>query len=292
MKENKAYSLVITDEAQLDGLPETAREAAAMAYREQEEGKEKAEGNGKGWLFTLDFPSYSPFMTYSTQRELRKQMYMAKNTVCTHENGENNLEICKRLVNLRREIAQLLGYKTYADYVLKRRMASNTRNVYKLLDNLIDAYKPTAIEERAELKHFAQMRNGNDSSFKLAPWDIQFYAHKLQMKKYNLDAEMLRPYFQLDKVIGGVFGLANKLYGITFKENKDIPVYHPDVKAYEVFDKDGSYLAVFYADFHPRKGKQGGAWMTEYQGQWIERLDVKKPFGPDKRETSGHTSAW
>ena len=286
LKENKAYSLVITDEAQLDGLPETAREAAAMAYREQEEGKEKAEGNGKGWLFTLDFPSYSPFMTYSTQRELRKQMYMAKNTVCTHENGENNLEICKRLVNLRREIAQLLGYKTYADYVLKRRMASNTRNVYKLLDNLIDAYKPTAIEERAELKHFAQMRNGSDSSFKLAPWDIQFYAHKLQMKKYNLDAEMLRPYFQLDKVIGGVFGLANKLYGITFKENKDIPVYHPDVKAYEVFDKDGSYLAVFYADFHPRKGKQGGAWMTEYQGQ---HFDIKKENG-EKRNIRPHVS--
>ncbi len=258
LKEQKAFTLDITDEAQLDGLPETAREAAALTAKEQ--GKQ-------GWVFTLDYPSFSPFMTYSTQRELRKQLYMARNTICTHENAENNLEICKRLVNLRREIAQLLGYKTYADYVLKRRMASNTRSVYRLLNDLIDAYKPTAVKERDELRKlfYKQLQD------KLMPWDSGFYSHKLQMKKYNIDAEMLRPYFELSKVIGGVFGLANKLYGITFKENKDIPVYHPDVKAYEVFDKDGSFLAVFYADFHPRKGKQGGAWMTEYQGQYIDR---------------------
>lgn len=257
LKEQKAFTLDITDEAQLDGLPETAREAAALTAKEQ--GKQ-------GWVFTLDYPSYSPFLTYSTQRELRKQLYMARNTICTHQNTENNLDICKRLINLRREIAQLLGYKTYADYVLKRRMASNSRNVYKLLDNLIDAYKPTAIKERDELRKLA-----HKDVDKMKPWDSGFYSHKLQMKKYNLDAEMLRPYFELGNVIKGVFGLANRLYGITFKENKDIPVYHPDVKAYEVFDKDGSYLAVFYADFHPRKGKQGGAWMTEYQGQYIDR---------------------
>lgn len=257
LKEQKAFTLDITDEAQLDGLPETAREAAALTAKEQ--GKQ-------GWVFTLDFPSYSPFMTYSTQRELRKQLYMARNTVCTHDNSENNLDICKRLINLRREMAQLLGYKTYADYVLKRRMATNTRNVYHLLNDLIDAYKPTAQKERDELRKLA-----HKDVDKMKPWDAGFYSHKLQMKKYNIDAEMLRPYFELKKVIKGVFGLANKLYGITFKENKDIPVYHPDVKAYEVFDKDGSFLAVFYADFHPRKGKQGGAWMTEYQGQFIDK---------------------
>ena len=257
LKEQKAFTLDITDEAQLDGLPETACEAAALTAKEQ--GKQ-------GWVFTLDYPSFSPFMTYSTQRELRKQLYMARNTICTHNNSENNLEICKRLINLRREIAQLLGYKTYADYVLKRRMDSNARNVYHLLDNLIDAYKPTAIKERDELRKLA-----HKDVDKMKPWDSGFYSHKLQMKKYNLDAEMLRPYFELKNVINGVFGLANRLYGITFKENKDIPVYHPDVKAYEVFDKDGSYLAVFYADFHPRKGKQGGAWMTEYQGQYIDK---------------------
>ena len=270
LKENKAFTLHITDEAQLDGLPDTAREAAALAAKEQ---------GVEGWMFTLDFPSYSPFMTYSTQRELRKQMYMAKNTECIHDNSENNLEICKRLINLRRELAQLLGHKTYADYVLKHRMAGNVRSVYKLLNDLIAAYKPTAIKEVEAIEKLARKTEGKD--FKMQPWDFGFYSHKLQLEKYNLDAEMLRPYFELSKVIDGVFGLANRLYGITFKENKDIPVYHLDVKAYEVFDKDGSYLAVFYADFHPRKGKQGGAWMTEYQGQWKERIDTKKPFGPD-----------
>ena len=260
LKENKAFTLHITDESQLDGLPATAREAAALAAKEMDK---------EGWAFTLDFPSYSPFMTYSTQRDLRRQMYMAKNTECIHDNSENNLDICKRLINLRRELAQLLGHKTYANYVLKHRMAGNVRNVYKLLNDLIVAYKPTAVKEVAAIEQMAKKTEGKD--FKLEPWDFGFYSHKLQLQKYNIDAEMLRPYFELSKVIDGVFGLANRLYGITFKQNDDIPVYHPDVKAYEVFDKDGSFLAVFYADFHPRKGKQGGAWMTEYQGQWIDR---------------------
>ena len=259
LKENKAYTLHITDEQQLDGLPQTAIDAAAEEARQRQL---------EGWVFTLDAPSYSPFMTYSTQRELRRQMYMAYNTKGIHDNENNNLEVCKRLINLRREIAQLLGYKTYADYVLSRRMAKNIRGVYRLLNQLVDAYKPTAEKEIAELKKSCSTRRQKPA---LEPWDMGFYSHKLKLKKYNIDAEMLRPYFQLDKVISGVFGLATRLYGITFQENKDIPVYHPDVKAYEVFDRDGSYLAVFYADFHPRKGKQGGAWMTQYQGQWIDR---------------------
>lgn len=260
LKENKAYTLHITDEKQLDGLPDTAREAAAMTAKER---------NLDGWVFTLDMPSYSPFMTYSTQRDLRRQMYMARNTVCTHQNDENNLAICQRLINLRREIAQLLGYDTYADYVLKHRMASKVENVYQLLNDLIAAYKPTALEEKEALSEIAKRQEGAD--FVMEPWDTAYYSHQLQMEKYNLDAEMLRPYFKLENVIKGVFGLATRLYGITFKENKDIPVYHPDVKAYEVSDRDGSYLAVLYADFFPRKGKQGGAWMTEFQGQWIDR---------------------
>jgi peptidyl-dipeptidase Dcp len=270
LKENKAFTLHLTDEADLDGLPDTAREAASQAASEQ---------GLEGWVITLDTPSYSPFMTYSSRRDLREKLYMAKNTECIHDNSENNLEICRRLINIRRELAQLLGYKTYADYVLKHRMAGNVRNVYKLFNDLIAAYKPTAQKEVAAIEKMAQKLEGRD--FKLEPWDFSYYSHKLQLQRYNLDAEMLRPYFELSKVIDGVFGLANRLYGITFRENKDIPVYHPDVKAYEVFDRDGSYLAVFYADFHPRKGKQGGAWMTEYQGQWMERLDVRKPFGPD-----------
>lgn len=260
LKERKAFEMHITDEEQLDGLPDTASDAARMEAKQREK---------DGYVFTLDFPSYSAFLTYSTKRELRKKMYMAYNTLCTKDNSENNIDICKRLVNLRREIAQLLGYKTYADYVLEERMATNATNVYDLLDRLVDAYKPTAEKEQEELKTIARKMEGDD--FEMMPWDMSFYSHKLKMECYNLDAEMLRPYFQLDKVIDGVFGLATTLYGITFKENAEIPVYHPDVKAYEVFDKNGEYLAVFYADFFPRKGKQGGAWMTEFQGQWIDR---------------------
>ena len=263
LKENKDFQLHLTDRKDLAGLPDTAIEAAAQTAREA--GKE-------GWVFTLDFPSYSPFMSYSDRRELRKQMYMAKNTICTHHNDANNIDICKRLINLRREIAQLLGFRSYADYVMKHRMAGNARNVYRLLDDLVIAYKPVAVKEREAVEKMAKQMEG--SRFVMMPWDMGYYSHKLKLKKYNIDAEMLRPYFELDKVISGVFGLANKLYGITFKENKDIPVYHPDVKAYEVFDRDGSYLAVFYADFHPRKGKQSGAWMTEYQGQWITKKGV------------------
>ena len=263
LKENKSFSLNITDEKDLDGLPDTARQAAAIAAKE----------SGKtGWLFTLDYPSYSPFMTYSSRRELRRQLYMARNTVGTHDNGENNIAICKRLINIRREIAQILGFDTFADYVLTHRMASSKDNVYSLLHQLTDAYKPTAIREFQSIEEEARKSEGQD--FKLMPWDTSFYSHKLQMREYNLDAEMLRPYFQLQKVIEGVFALATRLYGITFKPNSEIQVYHPDVKAYEVFDEDGTYLAVLYADFFPRAGKQSGAWMTEFQGQWIDRKGV------------------
>ena len=260
LKENKAYTLHITDEQQLDGLPNTAREAAHEAAKEH---------GLKGWVFTLDAPSYGPFMMYSTQRELRKDLYMARNTLCIKDNDTNNLELCKRLINLRREMAQLLGYDTFADYVMKHRMATKVENVYKLLNDLIEAYKPKAIEEREEVEALAKEKEG--AAFKMEPWDLAYYSQLLKKKKYDLDPEMLRPYLELGNVIKGVFGLATRLYGITFKENKDIPVYHPDVKPYEVYDKDGSYLAVLYVDFHPRKGKRDGAWMTEFQGQWIER---------------------
>lgn len=260
LKENKAFELHITNEEDLDGLPESARQMAAHTAQEQ---------NKEGWIFTLDFPSYSPFLTYSTKRELREKLYMAKNTEGIHDNPENNLAICTRLINIRRELAQLLGHETYADYVLEHRMASSVKNVYKLFNDLISAYKPQAIKELKEVEQLAKEMEGD--AFEMQPWDFGYYSHKLQLQKYNIDSEMLRPYFELSKVIEGVFGLANRLYGISFKENNEIPVYHQDVKAYDVFDADGSYLAVFYADFHPRKGKQGGAWMTEFQGQWINR---------------------
>lgn len=259
LKANKAFTLHITDEADLEGLPDTAVAAAKQAAEERKLG---------GWVITLDYPNYSPFMTYSTRRDLRRRLYMARNTECMEGNDEDNTEICKRLFNLRRETAQLLGYDTYADYVLKHRMATNVENVYRLLDDLIEAYRPAAMEEKQEMEALAKELEGND--FTLEEWDTAFYAHQLKLRKYDLDAEMLRPYLELSRVIDGVFGLATRLYGITFRPAPDIPVYHPDVKAYEVYDADGRFLAVFYADFYPRQGKNGGAWMTEYRGQWID----------------------
>ncbi|MBQ9675402.1 MAG: M3 family metallopeptidase [Bacteroidaceae bacterium] len=260
LKETNDYQMHLTDKADLKGLPESAIEAA----------RETAEEKGlEGWVFTLKAPSYSPFMTYAANRELRQQLYMAYNTRCTHDNAQNNMEVVKQLANLRMQVAQLLGYKTYADYALERRMALDQTHVYKLLNDLLDAYTPTAHKEIEEVQALAQELEGND--FKLMPWDLGYYSHKLKERKFNLDNEKLRPYFELSNVKKGVFGLATRLYGITFKENKDIPVYHPDVNAYEVFDKDGSFLAVLYTDFHPRAGKQGGAWMTSYKEQWIDR---------------------
>lgn len=259
LKETNKYELVLTSEVELEGLPESIIEAAAHTAKEK--GKE-------GWIITLQAPSYVPFMKYSSNRNLRKELYMAYNTQCTHRDELDNTDIVKQLVNLRMELAQLLGFTDYADYVLRKRMAENSEHVYQLLNQLLDAYTPTAHKEVAEIEALAQEMEGKD--FRLMPWDFSYYAEKLKNKKFNLDEEALRPYFELSKVKEGVFGLATRLYGITFRENKDIPVYHPDVQAYEVFDKDGSYLAVLYTDFHPRAGKRSGAWMTEYKEQWID----------------------
>ena len=259
LKETNQYELHLTDKDQLKGLPESVIEAAALTAREK--GKE-------GWIFTLQAPNYVPFMKYSEERELRKELYMAYNTQCTHDNEQNNLEIVKRLVNLRMELAQLLGYTDYADYVLRKRMAQNSEQVYRLLNQLLEAYTPQARHEVDEIETLARQTEGNE--FCLMPWDFTFYSEKLKSKKYNLNEEELRPYFELSQVKKGVFGLATRLYGITFQENKEIPVYHPDVQAYDVFDQDGSFLAVLYTDFHPRAGKRAGAWMTNYKEQWIE----------------------
>lgn len=260
LKETNRFKLHITDKSQLDGLTET--HIAAAANEAKERGKE-------GWIFTLDSPSYGPFMTFSTQRDLRKKMYLAYNKRCCGTNKTSNIEICKRIINLRRELAQLMGYKTYADYAMHNRMAGSVANVRKLMNQLIKAYKPAAKKEYEVIVAGIRESGNSPNPLPLQPWDFGFYSHKLQLKKFNIDSEMLRPYLQLENVIKGVFGLATTLYGITFKENKKIPVYHKDVKAYEVFDNDGSYLAVLYADFYPRKGKQDGAWTSIFQGQWI-----------------------
>lgn len=262
LKAEKAYQLHITNPLALDGLPDSSREAAAAAAKE---------AGLDGWLFTLDQPSYGPFMQYNRNRLLRQQMYMAKSTLCSG-GAEDNREICRRLVNLRQGIAQLLGFPTYADYVLQKRMAGTTKNVYRLLDQLTVAYRPKAEKELTAITRM--LHRDTPRSTRLAPWDFSYYARMLRKQRYDIDSELFRPYLELDKVIAGVFGLATRMYGITFRPAPDIPVYHEDVKAYEVIDKDGSYLAVLYADFHPRKGKQGGAWMTEFQGQWIDRDGV------------------
>lgn len=265
LKETNAYELTLPLD-QLEGLPESALNAYAQTAKEK--GKE-------GYIVTLQAPSFIPFMKYCRNRELRKELYMAYNTQCTHDNEYNNLEIVKKLVNLRLERAQLLGFRTAADYVLTRRMAENSDRVYQLLNQLLEAYTPTAHQEVAEVQALAKELEGND--FELMPWDWAYYSEKLKEKKFNLNEEALRPYFELNRVIGGVFGLATKLYGITFQVNKDIPVYHPDVTAYEVFDKDGSFLAVLYTDFHPRASKRSGAWMTSYKEQWKDEKGNSRP---------------
>lgn len=259
LKETNDYQLVLTDEAQLKGLPQSAIDAAAETAREKQQ---------EGWVFTLHAPSYVPFLTYAADRDLRKEIYMAYNTKCTHANACNNLDIVKQLVNTRLALAQLLGYKDYATYKLERRMAQNSANVYHLLAQLLEAYKPTAQKEYAEVQALAREEQGAD--FTLMPWDWGYYSQKLKDRKFNLNDEMLRPYFELENVKKGVFGLATRLYGITFQKNPDIPVYHKDVEAFDVFDKDGSFLAVLYTDFHPREGKRSGAWMTSYKEQWID----------------------
>ena len=265
LKETNAFELHLEDN-QLDGLPESALEAYAQNARER--GKE-------GHIVTLHAPSFGPFMKYSTHRDLRQQLYMAYNTQCTGDNEHNNEDIVRQLVNLRQEGAQLLGFDTVADLVLTRRMAENSGNVYRLLDQLFEAYAPAARLEVSEVEALAKEMEGED--FQLMPWDWAYYSDKLKMKKFDLDDEALRPYFELGKVIEGVFGLATRLYGITFAKNENISTYHEDVSAYEVFDKDGSFLAVLYTDFHPRAGKRSGAWMTSFKGQWKDEHGDSRP---------------
>lgn len=260
LKETNRYQMLLTKKESLAGLPEIIVEAAAETAKSEDK---------EGWAFTLHAPSYVPFMTYADNRDLRQRLYMAYNTKCTHDNEFNNIEIVKKIANTRMKIAQLLGYKDYAEYTLVKRMAENSESVYKLLNQLLEAYTPTAQQEYKEVQELARKEQGED--FVLMPWDWSYYSNKLKDKKFNINEEMLRPYFELEQVKKGVFGLAERLYGITFRKNTEIPVYHKDVEAFEVFDKDGKFLAVLYTDFHPRLGKRAGAWMTSYKDQWIDK---------------------
>ena len=260
LKETNSYILHVKDRSRLKGLPENSLEAAAQTAKEK---------NLEGWVFTLQAPSYGPFMSFCEDRELRKELYMAYNTKCAHGGNTDNQELVKKLVNGRIQLAQLLDYPDFASYVLENRMAENKDNVFNLLHELLEKYRPVAEKEVKAIEELAHETEGAD--FKLMPWDFAFYSDKLKLKLFNINKEILRPYFQVDKVIEGVFALATKLYGITFKENREIPVFNPDVIPFEVFDKDGSFLAVLYTDFYPREGKRSGAWMTSYKEQWIEK---------------------
>jgi len=265
LKETNAYELHITDKSKLSGLPDGVLEAAAGKAKSKEK---------DGWVFDISMPSYLPFMKYADNRDLRKELYLAYGSKSFKNNDLDNQKNVKRIVQLRLEQAELLGYKNYADYVLERRMAMNPAGVYKLLDDLYKASYNVALKEKKEILDFARENGFNDE---LMPWDWSYYSEKLKVEKFDLSDEMMKPYFELSNVVDGVFGLATELFGITFKPNKNIPIYNDEVTAYEVFDADGTFLSVFYTDFHPRKGKRGGAWMNDFKSQWKENGVDSRP---------------
>ncbi len=265
LKDKNRFSMHITSPDDLAGIPDSIRALAA----------DKARDKGvDGWLFTLDGPMYVPFMRYAANRELRRRMYLAYNTISAKGDELDNKETVRRIANLRRKVAGMLGYGTFADYVLANRMAECSANVYSMLGQLTDNYMPLAQDEHGRVKALARETDGLDD---VMPWDWSYYSEKLRKREYDLDEEEVKEYFELGSVIRGVFGLATRLYGLTFKENAAIPVYAPDVRAFEVFDGDGRFMAVLYTDFHPRATKQSGAWMTEYRSQWRDAAGDHRP---------------
>ena len=261
-----AFTMNIAEEADLEGLPDFVREAALETAKSKEM---------EGWAFDLSAPSYGAFMKYSTHRDLRQKMWMAYNTRATE--GENsNIDLCRQIAELRLKIANILGYETYADYALEERMAKNPQTVNEFIEKLLVPSLPAAKAEVKELYEYARSNGFEDTE--IQPWDFGFWSEKLMDARYSINDEQLKPYFRLENCIDAAFGLAGKLYGLTFEERKDIPVYHPDVKVYDVKDASGRHMALFYADFFPRASKRGGAWMTEFRGQSIVNGVEKRPF--------------
>lgn len=258
LAETNDFTLHLTSAEDLAGLPASAIETAALTAHEQ--GRE-------GWIFTLHAPSYIPFMKYADNRSLREKMYRAYTSRGNRGNEHDNNEIIRRITALRLDKANLLGYATYADFVLANRMAQTPDTVFQFLEELFEASHPYALKEKEEVEQLAR-KTGFEGT--LERWDWAYYSNKLKLEKYALSDEMLKPYFQLEQVQKGVFGLATVLYGLKFRENRQIPVYHEDVKAFEVYDRDDSFLAVLYVDFFPRESKSGGAWMTEYRPQYVK----------------------
>lgn len=266
LAESNAFELVVTDVAELSGLPEGIIEAAKITANEK--GKENA------WVFTLDYPSYGPFMTYSDNRVLKEKMFKAYGSKGFQNNEHDNQVVLKKIASLRHDRAILLGYKSHADFVLEERMAKSPDAVFTFLDKLLKSALPFAENEYEELKKYSQTINGPVS---LKKWDVTYYAEKLKKEKFEIDDELLRPYFKLENVIDGVFQTAKKLYGLSFIQRFDIPLYHKDVTTYEVVNEKNEYVALFYADFFPRAGKRQGAWMTSFKNQRIENGINERP---------------
>jgi len=265
LAETNKYELQITNKKDLAGLPESAiQEAKSVANQ-----KEK-----KGWIFTLDYPSYSPFMTYADNRALRKELAIAAGKKAFQNNKYNNEQVILDIVNLRYQRANLLGYKTHAHFVLEERMAENPEKVLSFSNDLLKKAKPAAKKEFDNLENYAKKLDGIEQ---LQKWDGAYYSEKLKKELFNLDQEVLKPYFKLENVIDGVFTIANKLFDLQFEEIFNIDTYHEDVKTYNVTDTNGNFVAIFYADFHPRKGKRNGAWMTSYKPQQIKTGVNERP---------------
>lgn len=264
LKDTNDFELLITNEKDLKGLPISAKDAAQLLAKQQKK---------NGWLFTLDYPSYIPIMTYAENRELRKKMAIAFGKRGFKKNENNNEKIVQKIANLRYKRANLLGYQTHADFVLEERMAEKPKTVNQFLNKLLEKAKPAAKKEFEKLKTLAE----KDGIETLQKWDFSYYSEKLKQQELQLDQEQLKAYFKLENVLSGVFKVANKLYGLHFKETTEIDTYHKDVKTYEVTDASGNFIAVFYADFFPRKGKRQGAWMTSYKNQWKKNGENSRP---------------
>ena len=265
LAETNAFQMHLTKEDEVAGLPESVKEAAHQLAKENEK---------EGWIFTLDYPSYIPFMTYADNRELRKKLAIAAGKKAFQNNEFNNEKIVLNIVKLRHQRANLLGYKTHAHFVLEERMAETPEKVITFSNDLLAKAKPAAQKEFDELESFAKKLDGINQ---LQKWDGAYYSEKLKKERFNLDQEILKPYFKLENVINGVFEVANRLYDLKFEEVFNIDTYHKDVKTYNVTDAKDNFIAVFYADFHPRKGKRNGAWMTSYKPQQIKNRINERP---------------
>ncbi|MGV3586617.1 MAG: M3 family metallopeptidase [Adhaeribacter sp.] len=266
LSETNNYFLPVDNSADLAGLPESVVEAAAQAAQEK--------GLAGQWVFTLQAPSYLPFMTYAQNRELREKLYQAYATRACKANENDNRQIILELVKLRHARAKLLGYNSHADYVLQERMAQSPGKVMDFLDNLLQYAKPAARQELEAISNYAAQNHGLET---LQRWDITYYSEKVKKEKFTIDDEVLKPYFKLENVIQGIFKVAHRLYGLSFKENTEVSTYHPDVKVYEVTEESGEHLGIFYADFFPRPGKRNGAWMTSFRGQQKENGQDQRP---------------